>query len=78
VARSTGVSYPAINASELICITIVFPLSISEQKAIAEFLNRKISQIDALIKKVEEIIEKLKEYRMTLITDAVIGKIKVG
>jgi len=78
VARSTGVSYPAINASELICITIVFPLSISEQKAIAEFLNRKISQIDALIKKVEEVIEKLKEYRMTLITDAVIGKIKVG
>lgn len=78
VARSTGVSYPAINAPELTCITIVFPLSIDEQKAIAEYLDEKTAKIDALIEKVERVIEKLKEYRITLITDAVTGKIRVG
>ena len=54
-----------------------FP-DLREQKFIAEFLDKKTSQIDALIKKAEEVIEKLKEYRMTLITDAVTGKIKVS
>jgi len=40
-------------------------------------LDRETSKIDALIAKVTEAIEKLKEYRTALISAAVTGKINV-
>ena len=48
-----------------------------EQQAIAVFLDRETGKIDTLIAKVEEAIAKLKEYRTTLISAAVTGKIDV-
>ena len=76
VARSVGVSYPAINALEV--GNLPFPMiDINEQQAIADFLDREISKIDGLIAKVTEAIEKLKEYRTALISAAVTGKIDV-
>ncbi|NMA21161.1 MAG: hypothetical protein GX927_11335 [Lentisphaerae bacterium] len=47
VARSTGVSYPAINASEIGNIEIPLPPE-DEQAAIADFLDRETGLIDAL------------------------------
>jgi type I restriction enzyme, S subunit len=44
---------------------------ISEQKQIADFLDYKTAQIDALIAKKKELIEKLKEQRIAVITQAV-------
>ena len=49
----------------------------AEQRAIAAFLNNETAKIDALIAKVREGIEKLKEYRTALISAAVTGKIDV-
>jgi type I restriction enzyme S subunit len=49
----------------------------TEQKVIASYLDKETAKIDDLIKKVEEAILKLKEYRSALITDAVTGKIDV-
>ena len=43
----------------------------SEQTAIAECLDRKTSQVDALIANVQEQIEKLKTYKQSLITEVV-------
>jgi type I restriction enzyme S subunit len=48
-----------------------------EQKQIAEFLHEKTAEIDALVAKVREGIERLKEYRTALISAAVTGKIDV-
>ena len=50
---------------------------LSEQTAITDFLNRETEKIDALIAKVEETIERLKEHRSALITAAVTGRIDV-
>lgn len=50
---------------------------IEEQKQIADFLDKKTIQIDAAITFKQSEIEKLKEYKATLIDSAVIGKIKV-
>jgi type I restriction enzyme S subunit len=55
---------------------IVLP-SLDEQKAIASHLDRETAKIDALIAKIREGIEKLKEYRTALISAAVTGKIDV-
>lgn len=76
VANSVGVSYPAINASELITFNIALP-PLPEQCTIAEFLDHQTGQIDALIEKVLVSIEKLRKYRTALISAAVTGKIDV-
>lgn len=48
-----------------------------EQKAIADYLDTKTTQIDNIIASINTQIEKLKELRKTLINDVVTGKIKV-
>lgn len=50
---------------------------ITEQRAIAAFLDRETAKLDALIAKIREGIERLKEYRTALISAAVTGKIDV-
>ena len=76
VARSTGVSYPAINAPQIGNLPIPSPPP-AEQQAIATFLNRRTERIDALCSRVETAIERLQEHRTALITAAVTGKIDV-
>lgn len=73
VANSVGVSYPAINANELLQISVIVP-PLEEQQAIALQIERKTATIDCQKAQVTEAIEPLKEYRSALITDAVIGK----
>lgn len=43
----------------------------SEQRSIADYLDRKCSQIDAIIARQQEVIEKLKTYKLSVITEAV-------
>lgn len=70
VGRSTGVSYPAINATDLVRIEI--PLcSVTDQQLIADFLDRETAKIDALIAKQEQLIATLREDRIATITHAV-------
>ncbi len=48
-----------------------------EQQAITIYLDRETAQIDALVAKVQTHVEKLREYRLALISAAVSGKIDV-
>ena len=48
---------------------IVPPLAVQER--IADYLDHKCSQIDAIIARQQEVIEKLKAYRLSVITEAV-------
>ncbi len=70
VSISTGVSYPAVNASDVVGITIPLP-PLSEQTAIASFLDRETGRIDALVAKKRELIKRLKEKRTALISRTV-------
>jgi len=47
----------------------------AKQTAIITYLERETAKIDRLVGKVETAIERLQEYRTTLITAAVTGKI---
>ena len=49
----------------------------AEQRAIAAFLDRETAKLDALIAKVCQAIDYLKEFRTALISAAVTGKIDV-
>jgi type I restriction enzyme S subunit len=70
VARSVGISYPAINATELVGISVPY-LPYEEQQKIANFLNHETAKIDTLITKQEKLIELLKEKRQAVISLAV-------
>ena len=70
IARSTGVSYPAINASELVRIPVAVP-SHDEQSTIAAFLDRETAKIDGLVGEQRRLIELLKEKRQAVISHAV-------
>ncbi|MEJ0092846.1 MAG: restriction endonuclease subunit S [Methylocella sp.] len=70
VARSVGVSYPAINASELATLEVPLP-SFDTQRRIAKFLNEKTARIDALIAKKQALLDRMGEKRQALITRAV-------
>lgn len=50
---------------------------IKEQEKIANFLDEKTSQFDLIISKKEELIKKLEEAKKSLISEVVIGKVKV-
>ena len=70
VARSVGVSYPAINASELVNIQVPLP-PLETQRRIAQFLDEKTARIDGLIEKKRALLDRLAEKRQALITRAV-------
>jgi len=67
---------PHLNAEELGGFVAMIP-PLDEQRAIASFLDRETARIDALVGKVKESIDKLREYRTALISAAVTGKIDV-
>lgn len=69
-AHSEGLSYPAINAPELMKLKMSAPPP-SEQPAIAAAIHRETARIDALIAKKTRFIELLKEKRQAFITHAV-------
>ncbi|MYA01852.1 MAG: hypothetical protein F4Y35_08705 [Chloroflexi bacterium] len=55
-----------------------FPVSCPprrEQQAIVEYIERRSERIDALVAHVDQLIDRLEEYRSALITAAVTGKI---
>lgn len=70
IARSVGISYPAINASDLMSLKCPIP-RMEEQVAIGHFLDRETAKIDALVEEQERLIELLKEKRQAVISQAV-------
>lgn len=76
ISLSTGVSYPAINSSQIGDMSIPIPPK-EEQQSIVQHIQTECTRIDAKISRTEKLIELLTEYRTALISDVVTGKIKV-
>ncbi|MDA1275255.1 MAG: restriction endonuclease subunit S [Verrucomicrobia bacterium] len=68
--RSVGVSYPAINASDLASIRIPLP-PLCEQRKIADYLDRETPRLDALLSAKERLLELLDEKRRAFTIRAV-------
>lgn len=60
----------ALNAKDMLSMPIP-NLTCEEQKCISDYLDKKCFQIDSIIEKQQAIIEKLKEYKLSIITEAV-------
>jgi len=75
-ANSRGEIVVHIYAQQLKNLRVVYP-SIQAQKIIRQHLDNKTVNIDSLIEKLERKIELLKEYRQSLISNVVTGKVRV-
>lgn len=73
----TGSAQPKLSQENLGRIKIAIP-SLSEQQSIADYLDQKCSEIDELISIKQQKIEKLKDYKKSLIFECVTGKRKVS
>ena len=68
--KATSSAQPKLNKDDVRSCHFILP-PFSEQTAIAAFLNHKTAQIDALIEKKEQLVEKLKGQRQAIINEAV-------
>lgn len=69
-SHSVGVSYPAINANDLVAFKILVP-PLEEQSKIARFLDERIGEVDTIISKTKASIEDYKKYKQAVITEAI-------
>ena len=65
-----GSAVPSMTQRDLYNVNFPYP-TLDEQRRIADYLDRKCSQIDAIIARQQEVIEKLKAYKLSVITEAV-------
>lgn len=70
IKRSVGISYPAINASEIGDIPVPIP-PLTAQRAIADYLDRETERADALLAEKGRLLGLLVEKRRAIITRAV-------
>ncbi len=68
--RVNGTTIPHMNRKYIEDIYFL-DWSIVEQQKIVNYLDEKCAKIDAIIEKQEAVIEKLKEYKLSVITEAV-------
>ena len=75
--NSKGMSYPAINSNDMSRLTVVH-CGFDEQIQIVKYIENATAKIATAISLKQQEIEKLKEYKATLINSAVTGKIKIS
>lgn len=76
IRESVGMSYPAINASDLVDIKIALP-SLKEQRYIVEKIYSQLEKIDGVVDNYYSLISLLQERKQIIINDVVTGKVKV-
>jgi type I restriction enzyme S subunit len=74
--RQLGANREGLNFEELKQFIIPYPPE-SERNAITTFIRKETSHIDTIITKTKKEIELLQEYRTSLISEVVTGKIDV-
>ncbi|TLD85083.1 restriction endonuclease subunit S [Helicobacter sp. MIT 11-5569] len=73
---SMAIGIGQISQDDIKNFTVPFP-PLQEQKEIAQFLDSKIAKIDTIIEKTKKQIELIKEYKTTLISQAICGRINL-
>lgn len=76
ISLSYGGGQPNINQEQIRSLKIQQP-PIDEQKNVVEYIENELSRLSVIIEKFNKQIDLLQEYRTTLISEVVTGKIKV-
>ena len=70
IKESTGISYPAIQASRLLSLPVVVP-PLDEQLKIAEYLDSKLVSINSLLRIKQKVLGKLKLFRQVKVDEVI-------
>ena len=73
----TGATHPHLNSTKIKFTHVVVP-PLVEQRRLIQYLDAKTAEIDSLIESKQQMAGKLREYRKSLISEAVTGKFKVS
>ena len=74
--NSNGITRFGLGKSSVLETLLILP-PVSEQQQIVEHLDKQTEEIDTLIKLEQKKIDTLKEYRQSLISEVVTGKVRV-
>lgn len=74
----TGALHPHLNSGNIRSIKLPIPPTIDEQSEIVSYLDSECEKLDKIIADNDSTIQMLKEYRQSLIYEAVTGKIEVS
>ena len=74
---SVTAAQPGLSVDQIINVIVPMPGSAEEQKEICDYLDINCTEADSVIELNERTIRQLKEYRQSLIYEAVTGKIEV-
>lgn len=77
VKNSVGTSYPAITDEKLLNLRIAIPISIDEQKALAEEIKEKTASVERVIEIQKKHIKLLTELRNRIMFEVVTGQIDI-
>jgi type I restriction enzyme S subunit len=73
----SATTYPNLKVDEYVKSDLLVP-PVDEQERIVDYLDEQTAIIDSTITKEEKRIELLKEFRQSLISEVVTGKVKVA
>ena len=73
---SNGITRFGLGKSSVLDTPLIIP-PVNEQQEIFEYLDKHTKEIDDLVSMEQNKIELLKEYRQSLISEVITGKIKV-
>lgn len=73
-ANAEGSGQPNLNSENIKKFHITLPSSIEEQECICNYLDKKCTAIDTAIEQKQNLVEKLTEYKKSLIYECVTGK----
>ena len=71
-----GSTHKTIYMPDIMKLAVAYP-PVEEQRRIVSYLDAKTAEIDSLIEAKQQMADKLREYRKSLISEAVTGKFKV-
>ena len=77
VKNSVGTSYPAITDEKLLNLRIAIPLSIDEQRTLAEEIKDKTASVERVIEIQKKHIKSLTELRNRIMLETVTGQIDI-
>ncbi|WP_299392832.1 restriction endonuclease subunit S, partial [uncultured Desulfovibrio sp.] len=75
--QKTGALLPHLNSTKLKSALVLLP-PLAEQQRIADYLDDKCARIDAVLEEKERLLERLAEYKKSLIFECVTGKREVS
>jgi type I restriction enzyme S subunit len=76
VVRANGITRFGVSSMSFADALVPYP-ELVEQQRIIDYIEKELNKLSSLSEKIIDAIEKLKEYRSSLITSAVTGKIDV-